>query len=476
MDLTSPWNSLDLADDSWNSESSNPNPTDELTSSPEASESTHSLQWDHPTTVPGTYGANPSYFGPTIDFTSEQAAQALTSLSHPPIKNFETDDFLDCCQPCDQQCNPDEIFQCFSVDTVPCYDEKCSQTCELDGVNTLCNDSHLDGMVGILCCLHEGCTFQTLSEAELLHHCTIAHACGAKTHWECRNHTIPEPGALHGHVHNEHCRDEFINPLLLHPDGCSKKPAVPPHYHVHDHHHPPLQRFHDSHAGFHFDSSHNSKAYCRGPERNASYLQDEMRHIGRTQSGLNSLREESRTSSRHTSLSMASPDLNCTSPISSARSEHFETISDGQSGVQQVYTCSWIPEKATAPCSLTFNTAFELQIHVEESHLALHEYTAMSKKAEQLMCRWNGCTFAQTKKKWRQVQHLKDHLRTHTKREFLRVLIGRSNNPQTRPTGATNVTGCSQRRNRSSSTAVHIQGRSHSNVMCVVLPSRTNPL
>ena len=418
MDLDTSWDPLDLADDGWDRQTSNQD--EDFTSEPDTSTATYLSQWTRPTTIPNAYHPQPQYIDPGYDFTSEQAAKALTSLSHSPTKGFDADDFLDCCQPCDQQCDPNEIFPCFSVDTVPCYDSTCSQTCELDGLNTLCNDIHTDGMEGILCCLHQGCTFQTLSEAELLHHCTIAHACGARTQWECRHQNFTETNTMQGHVHNEHCRDEFINPLLLHPDGCLKKPTIPSHYHTHRHQEVPSSHFQTFHTSFHSNPSSSSSACCHIPDKEGTCMHDHgILHTGKSERSRKSFDHGSVVSSRKTSISTPPSDWTCTSPVSSARSEPFGAVLDDRGGPRKVYSCCWIPEQSTTPCSLTFNSPLELQTHIEDFHLASCENLPVQQKAEQLICHWKGCPFAQTKKKWRQVQHLKDHLRTHTKREFL---------------------------------------------------------
>ena len=416
MDLDASWDPLNPADDGWNKCSSNP---DQDRS--ERSTTAFLPDWTSPTTIPNIYHPLPQYFNTGYDFTSEQAAQALASLSHSPTKTFEGDDSLGCCQPCDQQCDPDDIFPCFSVDTAPCYDSNCSYTCELDGFNTLCNDSHTDETEGILCCLHQGCTFQTSSEAELLHHCTIAHACGARTHWECRQQSFPDMNAMSGHVHNEHCRDEFINPLLLHPDGCSKKPAFPAHHHTHHHQESfPSSHMRNPHDSFHRDPFSGSSFCCHVPEKKGTCMHDNgIPHVRKVKHSHKSFDHVSKASSRNASTSTPPSDWTCTSPISSARSEPVDAVLDSRGGAKTVHSCCWIHEQSSAVCSLTFNTPLELQTHIEEIHLASSENLPTQQKGEQLICRWKGCPFAQTKKRWRQVQHLKDHLRTHTKRKSL---------------------------------------------------------
>ena len=422
MDLAT-WHSLDLDDEDWQRELKN-----EHTASVELGGNASIPQWAHPiVTTDADSEPFPPYFTPTNDFTSQQAAQALTVLAQPPSsRDFHTDNFPDCCQPCDQQCDPDDIFPCFTIDSVPCYDTRCSQTCELDGVNTLCNDAHTEGVKQTLCCLHEGCTFQTYDEAELLHHCTLAHACGGRTHWECRNHTASGSSLHQSHVHNEHCRDdEFINPLLLHPDGCSRKSAMPPHPHMHT----SIKLCnHGKHHGHGFDIQSHSpphlKRYCNFSDHQGHHdihASNVTRRTKKAKGKLGHIDRVPSNSSQEFSETTSPTELSVASPLNSTCFESIGAVSDADFTADQTFTCCWVADEAVGPCLATFNTAFELQTHVEEFHLASKEQQTGSKKGGSIICRWQDCPYAQSRKSWRQVQHLKDHLRTHTKRESMKT-------------------------------------------------------
>ena len=422
MDLAASWDGLDLTGEDWPEEPKNSTQSRHQDSL--SGVSTGDFQhWSHSFALQPTYSnPYPPYPNPANDFTSQQAAQALTALAQPSTgRNFASDEFPDCCQPCDQQCNPEDIFQCFSVDTVPCYDTRCSQTCEFDGVNTLCHDTHLEGLNDIHYCLHEGCSFQSLSEAELLHHCTIAHACGARTHWECRNQTLGGSNLFQSHVHNEHCRDdEFINPLLLHPDGCSRRSTLPSHSHP---------RNDTSGYGaaicsdLHPHSQHNgrttSKRCCSPADHNNSSLPKKVRRTMQKKKAPTLLKHTSNCASHEPSASTTPTELTASSPTMSVYEEALGLGRSLDLTLNQVFSCSWVCEESSEPCSVLFDTALELQTHVEESHLTDNDQQNNLRKGEKIVCRWQGCPFAENKKRWRQVQHLKDHVRTHTKRELL---------------------------------------------------------
>ena len=482
MDATaSSWSHLDLDDDSWMKDSSsfgNARPSIVRSQDP------NPIRWNHTPTVSEPYTTTSYHYNGFIhpnDFTSEQAAQALTALSHPPNKLFEDDSYPDCCQPCDQPCNSEDIFECFSVDAAPCYDERCTQRCEWDGADTLCNDSHTEEISDILCCLHAGCVYKTTSEAELLHHCTVAHACGGRTHWDCRTQTPFGPfPSTSNHVHNQYCRDEFINPLLLHPDGCSKKPSFSTDHFGCGDFHPHIILTHFGTAPSFEEEHHNSsRLCCPAPSHHPSFASHVtnshqanipgscfMPHVHLSNPSLHGRR-----------ASLAPSGMACTSPTST-NPDFLDSMTECSSPSAQTYVCNWLGKETKLPCSFVFMTSLELQSHIEEFHLRLDEQIAASNKEDSLVCCWKGCSFAQTKKKWRQAQHLKDHLRTHTKRQLHSILYFNiqhlSNIMQTKLINAISVKNSFWRRNRLSNTAEFILEKSRSSAKIAVLASLTN--
>lgn len=424
MDATTPWDDLGLTGGCWG-DAAESIPAENTSRSPEASELIQLRSWSHSIEIPDRHRKQ----WPPTHTHDLQAAQALTSLSHSPFGTFEHDGSVDCCRPCDRQCDPNEIFECFSIDTEPCYDANCEQTCEFDGVNTLCNDTHLNNVNDILCCLHEGCSFRAFSEQELLHHCTITHACGGRTQRECRNQFIPSSNWVQTHVHNEHCKDGFINPLLLHPDGCSSKSfSLGEHQTYNNHNFSYPSQNEEIYGELQEIASFGQKPCCHDPNRTGPCIQDGLRHVEKARVGAKQIGQASKASSPETFTATASSEVTCPSPTSSTNLNGLDKLVNNSSSAGQIFACCWISEQGSSgPCSLAFKSALELQTHIEDSHLALSECPSNSRNGERIICRWQGCPFAQTKKRWRQVQHLKDHVRTHSKREWLLIVLDAAN-------------------------------------------------
>jgi hypothetical protein len=385
-------------------------------------------QWNIPRRIPTSYTQfSDPFCKSSNEFSSSQAAQALQDLLHSGAEDAASSLTASCCLPCDQQCNVKETTDCYWVEEEPCYDQSCSQICEFDGMDTLCSENHPAIEELLRSCAHDDCNFNAASETALLQHCTDIHSCTADSSWQCRERLAPVPFPSDKNVyldrnfgtparltrnHDHFFADGCINPAVLHEPGCSKRHAKTAACVPASTRSQPVSNKLYQHSGP--SSSYSSHQHLFDPTNHNHISTGHFQSNHKIKKEINQAFSEH--TSRETSLSIAPAEHSINShdiqPLPLRVNELFEG-----SPTPEIFKCEWIAEGCSKTCGCTFGSAFELQAHVEDNHLILPEESSQ-KKISNPICQWQGCQYRQIQKKWRQVQHLKDHIRTHTKRKF----------------------------------------------------------
>ena len=347
----------------------------------------------------------------------EQAAKALAILSHSGPESGQGLRALDCCKPCYQPCSTDEITPCWSKIEEPCYDSNCSEVCELDGESIICNEPHSDDFW----CNFPECDYRTPSEERLSNHLVLEHQRNIESQWSDCQQSASALSASHPGLHHSHHSDGCINPSLLHAPGCSQSHAPFTECIIPDNlttRYPPFK-----------DSDHHR--FC--PSDFLSY-HPRMQTPTQQRQSQNSLEQPIVSANSSVNLISYSDDVSredsssitptdhSISPHTSSVSESFDWSLEFESttpkNLPKKFVCCWMMGGPMSLCLCAFASPWELQAHVEDNHLAACGDQLHGDRASCSLCLWRGCPAASSQKKWRQLQHLKDHIRTHTKRKW----------------------------------------------------------
>lgn len=401
---------------------------------------------------------------PNKDEYKDLPSQILSSTNMiPSLFEYESTDLgfdpsaFDLCdlgQACDQQCDPSSVVPCTSVDANPCFDPTCSPRCEVDGMDTICYENHdatgslqspqgyqFDSNTSVNCRQDPARSSAHAQPLPNINRFTSVNSAG--------NTDMARSSGLTACFHPEHAGTGCINPQLLSlrstgdpgilfadPNSCccddpthipSLQDAVP------------MGRQRQRNT-IRRERKNMHRAEARVPSSNTpdtstghSRLSNEQEQAARLMNQSVSLPFHQHVSTQLSESVAAS--LYRTQMIGcSTFKQPFQPAFMPQSGSSQtsslVYTpstdsslspslnpqCRWISKETGNPCGMSWNSAAELQAHIEQTHLPQRRRSGNTERLP-IVCCWEHCEHAGSEKPFRQNQHLKDHIRTHTQRK-----------------------------------------------------------
>ena len=383
-------------------------------------------------------------------------------------------------QACAQQCDPSSVVPCTSVDANPCFDPTCSPLCELDGLDTTCYENHeatssQHNLQGYQCGENTvayvgqklarnfvstqqvpASSFVSTQDLPNINRPTFINSAGHPDNVDSNE--------LAACFHPEHAGTGCINPQLLgrkstgissytfeHPsDCCCEDPAHVPN--LQDAAFDVPERRERSTMRRETKKKHRFDA--RAASSNSRFAHMELSPLNNSLSTPPAgLFTGGASVPSHQQVSMQpgnspadpfysgflaqvqqsgyaqpygpmftppqSSDAQTPSPMHhyqpgfTPETDPFEMLSTAMS-VQ----CRWICKETGTICGKTCSSAANLQGHIEQAHLPQRRRSGSAQRLP-ILCCWENCEHAVNEKAFRQNQHLKDHIRTHTHRKSL---------------------------------------------------------
>ena len=316
-----------------------------------------------------------------------QAANVLTQLAQAQPGNLFAIDVCNQHPACIQPCDPRLIYDCVTFETIPCYNTACPPRCEVDGVDMTCERPHsfVDAAVPI---------FTTSNQGPESRPASIPQEPFSGSFSSDESNRLWQPC-----FHAEHLYTGCVNPLdvikrndislAIAPDCCCNDPEHKP----------------DPEDVIQRRKDHGPRQKRKAMRRRTNSSQMQLPNILTAQEYQPSSAEHSRRSS----LTFGMPSI---SPVSSVPS--FQKLSPLPQPIQPIHICQWIESRTGEACAIGFDSTATLQAHIESDHiLSIRANRYRGNKLEH-RCHWSICEAAINGKPFRQVQHLKDHIRTHT--------------------------------------------------------------
>lgn len=337
---------------------------------------------------PLTQGGYPMQ--PSISNSSErpqdaQAANVLARLAQAPSNDLFDNELCNNDAVCVEECDPGSIYDCATFDINPCYDPACPDRCEVDGVDMTCEKPHS---------LNIDTSPAVPSDSD-------------RDSWAA---STPQEQFSAGFIskefnspwqlcfHEEHMHTGCVNPLdvikrtdlpvITAANCCCNDPEHKP----------------DPENVIRRRRSHESRQKHKIIRRRTISHQKQLSNAAS--------QEHQYSSAEHSRSSSITFGMLSISPISSL--SDFQQDQSMFQSTPIIHMCQWLNSGTSLLCGIRFESTATLQAHVENDHILSIRVSKHKKDRLEHCCHWSTCDAAISGKPFRQVQHLKDHIRTHT--------------------------------------------------------------